>query len=407
MTATTSSWVRRSAALAGAIVFVGIITISTEQARPAASSLGRTIGVGPAEPRLATIADTIAVAHRRPSAADLDFANHVATRQPLAALPYYIAAATRPADAVMSARALNAMALQRDPRLRPAWAWRVTDRAKANDVGAATRALIRLAVLTTDSTPIWTAIAQISADPAARKEIKAEIARGAPWRDLYLTTLSASAVDRTIVFEMLESVGKRAPVTNVAPPPGTPDDRRAFIAQMVTQRAYERAYLAWVQWLPAASQNAVGYIFDGGFTGAAALPPFTWEFVDGAGGTTAVVPATGLTVDYSGSDGSVLAKQMILLPPGRYRLVTQAKFEPVSNENGTAALSWTLACVGGNPTLNALAVPLDGVSKRVAGAPFQVAAGCDAQTLSLKVNSADFAKHLSGAIRSVAIEAVK
>lgn len=407
MNRTRSPWLRRCGALVGAALFVGIVTVSTEQARPAAATLGRAIGVEPVEPRLDAIADSLAVPRRRPSAADLAFASQIAVRQPLAALPYFIVGATRGADGVQNARALNALALQRDPRLRPAWAWRVADRAKANDVSATTSALIRLAVLSPDAGPVWSMIAQLSADPAARKEIKAEIKRGAPWRDGYLATLSASAVDRAIVFEMLESAGKHAPVTNVAPPPGTPDDRRAFLAQMITQRDYQRAYLAWVQWLPTASQAAVGHVFDGDFKGAAALPPFTWELADGAGGTAAIDPASGLSIDYSGSDGAILAKQMVLLQPGRYRLVTQAKFEPVSNENGAAPLSWTLTCVTEGTVLNELAVPFDGNTKRVASAPFEIPAGCDAQSLSLKVNSADFAKRLSGAVRSVTLESVK
>ena len=406
MKAAYSLWGRRYGALVGAVVFVGIVIVSTEQARPAATTLGRAIGVEPVEQRLATIADTIAVSRRRPSTADLTFANLVAERQPLVALPYFIAAATRAPGAVENARVLNALALQRDPRLRPALAWRVTDRAQANDVAMTTAALIRLAVLSPEDGPLWAAIAQISADPAARKEIKAEIARGAAWRDPYLMTLSASNVDRSLVFEMLESAGKHAPVTNVAPPPAL-DDRRAFLAQLINKRDYERAYLAWVQWLPAASQGAVGHVFDGDFKGAAALPPFAWELSDGAGGTAAIAPASGLSIDYSGSDGTVLATQMVLLPPGRYRLVTQARFQPVSNENDAAPLTWTLVCVTGNIALNDLVVPLDSGAKRVAGAPFEVAAGCDAQTLSLKVNSTDFAKHLAGTIRSVAIETVK
>lgn len=407
MTLKQGSWARRSAAFVGALVFVGIITVSTEQARPAATALGRAIGVVPAHQRLAAIADSIAVSHRQPSAADLAFANRVAMRQPLSALPFYITAASRPAAAVNNARALNALALRRDPRLLPAWAWEVTDRAKANDTAAATRALIRVAVLNRDPAAIWRAIAQISADPVAREEIKAEIARGAAWRDPYLAALSASNVDRAVVFEMLESSGKHVPPAKVVAPTGTPDDRPAFLAQMINKRDYERAYLAWVQWLPDASQKAVGHVFDGAFTGAAALPPFAWELADGAGGTTSIAPATGLTVDYSGSDGSVLAKQLLLLPTGRYRVVTQARFDPVSNENGAAPLSWTLTCAPDGPVLNELAVTLDGTARRTVGTPFVVAAGCQAQTLSLKVNSADFAKHLSGAIRSVSIEAVQ
>ena len=407
MSGSRSPWLRRSSVVVSALLFIGIITVSNEQARPAATKFGRAIGVEPVEPRLAMIADMIALAHRRPAAADLAFADRVALYQPLSALPYYIAAGTRSSQAGTSARALNALALQRDPRLRPSWAWMMADRAKANDAAAATRALIRLAVLSPDAGPLWAVVVQVSSDPAARKEIKAEIARGAAWRDGYLANLSASQVDRSIVFEVLESSGKHAPVTNVAPLPGVPDDRRAFLAQAIAQRDYDRAYLAWVQWLPAASQAAVGRVFDGDFKGAAALPPFAWELADGVGGTTAVDPAAGLTLDYSGSDGAVLAKQMVLLTPGRYRLLTQANFRPVSNENGAAPLSWTLACVADGKALNDVAVPLDGSAKRVAGAPFDVAAGCDAQLLSLKVNSADFAKHLSGTIRSVSIEAVK
>lgn len=402
-----SPWLRRSGAIIGALVFVGIIVISTEQVRPTETRLGRALGVEPIDTRLVAIADSIAVTRRRPTAADLAFSNQVAERRPLSALPYYIAAATTAPGDVNRARRLNTLALRRDPRLRPAWAWQVADRAQANDLGPAAAALIRLAVLSPDAGSIWPAIAQISVSPAARKEIKGEIARGAAWRDTYLTALSDSNVDRAIAFEMLESAGKRRPVTNKPLPPGTPDDRRAFLRQLIVQRDYDRAYLAWVQWLPLASQTAVGRVFDSGFKGAAALPPFAWELSDGVGGATAIDPAVGLSLDYSGDDGAVLAKQMILLPPGRFRLVTQARFDPISNENGIAPLVWSVSCATDNKPLNDLAIPLDGSPRRVAGVPFDVSATCPAQILSLKVNSADFAKRLSGAIRAVTIEAVK
>lgn len=402
-----SPWLRRSGAVIGAALFIGIVTVSTEQARPASTPLGRAIGVEPVEARLAVIADTIAVAQRRPSATDLAYANRMAEHQPLSALPYYIAAATRAPGDASRARQLNALALRRDPRLRPSWAWQVTDRAKANDSALATAALIRLAVLTPDPWPIWAAVAKLSVDPAARKEIKRELARGAAWRDNYLKALSESDVDRAVAFEMLQSAGKYAPATNKPPLAGKPDDRRGFLRQLISQRDYERAYLAWVQWLPAASQDAVGRVFDPSFKGYAALPPFAWELSDGVGGTTAIDPAVGLSLDYSGDDGAVLAKQMVLLPQGRFRLVTQAKFEPLANENGLAPLIWTVSCAADAKPLNELAVPLDGNARRVAGPTFDVPAGCPAQILALKVNSADFAKRLSGAIRSVSVEAVK
>lgn len=398
--------IRRGLAVLGALAMSAIILVSAEQARPAATALGETLGLVPLAPRLAEIADTIAVRHRIPSPDQLAFARRAAVATPLAGVPYYIVGATGGRDTAPRNRRLIALALRRDPRLRPAWAWTVADRIKAGDVTGITRALIRLAVLTPENEKLWPAIAQISAAPQARALIKAQIRRDTDWQDRYLTALSASTVDRAIVFEMVQSVGKHVPVATVMSSPGRPDDRRDFLAVLMQRKEYERAYLAWIQWLPAASLDAVGHVFDGGFKGAVALPPFTWQLSDGAGGSAGIAPATGLTIDYAGTDGATLASQLLLLAPGRYRVTTEARFASSSND-GVAPLVWELTCQSDQTALTTLAVPLDGTTGRIVGTPFDVPAGCVAQTLALKVNSAEFAKHLSGQIRNVSVEAVK
>ena len=397
----------RALVLVGALLLAALVFVATERARPASTGLGRALGMEPLDAELAVIADTIAVAHRQPDAGQLAVARRAARAAPLDALPYYIVGAVNAPETVARRRTLVAMALHRDPRLRPAWSWTVADRVAANDVPGITRALLRLAVLGTDAQQLWGAIAQLSADPSARAIIKSEIRRGAPWRDTYLAALSSSPVDRAVVFEMLESVGKHAPVSAAPPPPGTPDDRRAFLAALIDRKDYERAYLAWVQWLPAASQEAVGHVFDGSFKGRAALPPFAWRMIEGAGGSAAIDPAIGLSLDYSGNDVADVAQQTLLLSPGRYRVVSQAKFDSVSIDSATSPVAWNLTCLPDGKQLGQLALPLDGVERRIAGAPFEVATACQAQLLALKVGPSDFGKRIAGHIRAVTIEAVK
>ena len=406
MTVRAATGPARAVVLAASLLLMALVVVAAERARATPSALGRALGIEPLTARLATIADTLAVAHHEPTAAQIAFARRAGAAAPLNALPYYIAAAAGGPATTQQRRVLADMALRRDPRLRPAWSWMVADRVARQDGAGIARALIRLAVLSDPNQQIWTAIAQISADPAARAEIKREIQRGAPWRDTYLTALSGSPVDRAVVFEMLQSVGKHPPVTNT-PVAGPPDDQRAFLAALIARKEYERAYLAWVQWLPAASQDAVGHVFDGQFRGRVALPPFSWRVIEGTGGATAIDPATGLTLDYAGDDTVAVAEQTLLLSPGRYRIVTQAKFDAIPVDAGVSPVTWSVACLPDAKPLADLAVPLDGAEHRVAGAAFDVPATCQAQTLSLKVGPVDFGKRAAGHIRAVTIEAIK
>ena len=395
------SLVWRMFVLIVAVALAVAVVAAAEHARPGYTPLGKALGLWSSEERLRALADAKIEHGTPPGAAGIALARHVATTAPLSALPFYVlgtnAQVREPAAAV-------AAALERDPRFRPGYSWQAESAARAGDIATATRALIRLATLSPRESRYWPAIVQLTADPAARAFIKQELARGAIWRDGYLAQLGASSVDRSVVFEMLQFSGRRADAAIVPPEPGRPDDRGAFIAAMVARKDYERAYLAWVQWLPAASQAGVGNVFDSSFKGLSALPPFTWALVNGVGGATAIDPASGMTLDYSGTDGATLAQQTLLLGAGRYRIVTQARFDATAGDGATPPLVWTLTCIADAHVLSELAVPLEGASKRVGGTAFAVADGCPAQTLALRVNPADFAKRISGSIRSVTVE---
>lgn len=398
------SFVRRALVLIVAAALAGAVVAAAEQARPGYTPLGKALGLWSRESRLAGIADSKIARGTPPGADDLAFARRVATTAPLSALPFYILGADAQAH---DPTAAMAAAIRRDPRLLPAYGWQAEHAARAGDIADATRALIRLASLSpTESARYWPAIVQLTADPAARAVIKREMAREPLWRDSYLEQLSGSSVDRAVVFEMLQSSGRTRDAAVLPLQPGRPDDRRAFIAQMVARKDYERAYLAWVQWLPAASQDGMGHVFDSSFKGLPALQPFTWTFGNGVGGATAIDAANGLALDYSGTDGATLAQQTLLLGAGRYRIVTQARFDATAADGATPPLVWTLTCIADQHVLTELAVPLDVAAKRVAGQTFAVAQSCPAQTLVLRANPADFAKRLSGSIRSVTVEAM-
>lgn len=399
-------FVRRILILLAAVALAGAVVVSAERSRPGYTALGQALDVSSDESRLAAAADAKLLHGTQPTRADLALARRAAVSAPLSALPFYLLGTN---GQVRDPAAAVGEALRRDPRFRPAYTWQAEHDARSGDIAGATRAMIRLATLTQRETRYWAAIVQLTADPAARAVIKREMARTpAPaWRDGYLTQLGASSVDRGIVFEMLQSSGRRAATTSATPLPAALDDRRAFIDAMVVRKDYERAYLAWVQWLPAASQGAVGHVFDSRFKGATALPPFAWALSNGVGGATAIDAASGLTLDYSGTEGATLAQQMLLLAPGTYRIATEARFDALAADGGTPPLVWTLTCIADQHVLNEIPVPLEGTPKRAGGAPFAVPADCPAQTLALRVNPADFAKRISGSIRGVTVEAVR
>lgn len=400
---TPAWWMWRAAVALVAVTASGAIAVSAEQTRPGSIPLAAEAGAPALEASLAPAVDAVMLHDGRLRKDQIALARRAAATDPLSPLPFYLLGA---GGETRDARRAIDLALLRDPRFRPAYRWQALTRAKSGDIAGATTALIRLAVQMPREWQMWAPIAQLTADPRARAVIKAEIARGVLWEDVYLKALSDSSIDRAVVFEMLQSRGRRIGRASQPAAQAQPDDHRGFIAALVARKDYQGAYLAWVQWLPAASQAGAGLVFDAGFKGFAALPPFAWQLGDGVGGAATIDPASGLSLDYSGTDGAVVATQTTLLAAGRYRLATTARFDSVSNDNGAAPLVWNLVCADSGRALSELALPLDGTARHVAGGAFTVDASCPAQVLTLRVNSADFAKRLSGHIRSVAIEPV-
>lgn len=167
--------------------------------------------------------------------------------------------------------------------------------------------------------------------------------------------------------------------------PPTDAEVAALMRQMMSDGAVLNAYLAWTALLPTSAVERLGDVYDPDFEGLPGAPPFNWRLVSGDSSGAELAPGpdgTGNTlyVHNSAKRNTVLAEQILLLPPGRYSLVARMYLE----EAGRAGeLVWTLTCVGGTP-LAQVASSDDGLVWRDASSPLVVPAnGCDAQRLTL------------------------
>jgi hypothetical protein len=142
-------------------------------------------------------------------------------------------------------------------------------------------------------------------------------------------------------------------------------------------------------------RSADAPIFDADFKGSNALPPFNWTLTSSTLGLSERRPGGTLHVIYYGQDDGVLASQLLVLKPGRYRLSAQ-----VSGAR-PQMLAWAVTCVGSTAPL--VRLPLDPAAA-AKGAVVQVAANCPAQRLELVGQSSDMPQQADVSIRALRLE---
>ena len=154
---------------------------------------------------------------------------------------------------------------------------------------------------------------------------------------------------------------------------------------------YERARAVW-----AAMSNvrlAPGSIlYDSGFTDAEAPPPFNWLLSSSTVGLAEREKGGRLEVIFYAQQDGVLAKQLLLLPAGTYRLTS-----PFSGDAAHAGeLKWSLRCDRSDTPL--ASAGLDEVSH---GWSFTVPSDCKAQWLELSGVSSDVAAQVDVVISNL------
>lgn len=135
-------------------------------------------------------------------------------------------------------------------------------------------------------------------------------------------------------------------------------------------------YFAWVASLPDEALPHVRAVYDGEFRGLPGAAPFNWAFAPGTAIEAGDPTRGGTLVARASNDVSrPLARQLLVLPPGTYRLAVEA------NASGDGAMSWRISCREGAALLD-LAVPRGGAPTRTEER-FTVPTGCALQELQL------------------------
>jgi hypothetical protein len=155
-------------------------------------------------------------------------------------------------------------------------------------------------------------------------------------------------------------------------------------------------------WATALGPAPVPGLYDGRFQGLPGSAPFNWRLASDPSARAAIAMAPdggpALQVERDGGRAGRLAAQLLVLPPGAYRLHGEAS-------KAGPALAWSLACEDGGP-LGVVRAP-SGDAWTAFALPFAVPAqGCAAQWLRLEAVHEASGQRTQAWFRGLAVERV-
>jgi hypothetical protein len=170
-----------------------------------------------------------------------------------------------------------------------------------------------------------------------------------------------------------------------------------LLSSLIAAGDYSRAHEVWKR-ASRLEGTADSPVFDAEFKGSDALPPFNWTLTSSTAGLAERRPGGGLHVIFYGQEDGLLASQLLLLKPGRYRLAMR-----VSGDMARApALHWTISCARTKVPL--LDVDLGKAGAAAGGAEFSVPDSCVAQSLELAGRTGDVAEQADVTITAFRLE---
>ena len=264
-------------------------------------------------------------------------------------------------------------------------------RAKRYDQAAGELAVLNRLV-SGAQTPILGELARMAQDPSTRDAVRQTLARDPALEADLLGTLARLDPDPQLLLG-LASPSARAMARL---PNGW---GQSLVQAMVDRGRFTAARATWARLFGIAPDAAAQPVYDSGFYGLAGAPPFGWQFASGTIG--AADPRHGqLSVEYYGRDDGILASQLLVLSPGRYRLGYA-----LAGGAGTG-LSWTLSCADQPKAAPFVSVGLPSATAAPHrfGLDFAVpASGCTAQWLRLVGTAAEFPTAVNLTISGLAL----
>jgi hypothetical protein len=158
---------------------------------------------------------------------------------------------------------------------------------------------------------------------------------------------------------------------------------------------YARARSIWAQF--SGAQVGPGtLLYDTGFADATPPPPFNWALTSSTVGVAERQRGGRLHVLFYSQEDGVLASQLLVLPPGSYRLTMNLS----GDLQHASSVLWSIRCDKASTALGE--VTLDVAAAR--GWNFQVPAGCAAQWLELSGRSTDIPQPADLTIQALKLE---
>ena len=219
----------------------------------------------------------------------------------------------------------------------------------------------------------------LAVDPRTRPALQRALGND-PLLDEVLEQLVQRGVAPPLIMDLAQP---RAHAYSAANPPRWQLD--LVQAQIGTGR-YQEAYSLWRQFNGV--RSAPNTIYNPGFDRLPGSPPFNWQLTADANGVAERSRDGSLEVVYFGRADTELARQLLLLAPGRYRLEFQAA---TIGDSAGSRLIWRIACADGNRQL--VSIPLERLTTtpRRLRVEFQVPpSACTAQWIKLVGESAEF-----------------
>ena len=150
-----------------------------------------------------------------------------------------------------------------------------------------------------------------------------------------------------------------------------------LLQSLVDAGQYARARAIWGNIAHVAPTSG---IFDSDFSPSDAPPPFNWSLTSSTIGLAERQSGGRLHALHYGQEDGVLARQLLVLPAGSYRLTMR-----ISAALHPESLSWSVRCAKSNVAIASVA--LNQIADR--GLSFRVPPDCGAQWLELSGSSSD------------------
>lgn len=308
-----------------------------------------------------------------------------ALKEPLAPEPFLVRGvqAQLAGDGVTAQRAFEA-AQWRDPRSLPAAYFLANRYFRTGDVEHGLREIAALGRLSPNG------------PSSVAPYLAAYAANSANWPSLRrLFAANPGLYERTMVALASNEATVPAVLALADPHEKKPEWLAPLLNTLTGAGKYAEARSIWAK-MTGARLAPGQLLYDASFTDPISPPPFNWILSSSTVGLAERQPDGRLHLIFYGQEDGFLASEMLLLPPGAYRLSMQLLGDPARAHN----LTWSIWC---DKTLEPVAsVTLDVAATR--GWRFEVPRDCPAQWLKLSGVSSDMPQQSDVTVAGLKLE---